>query len=75
MSDKLFLRRGEVRDMLGISEQVMTKLVQAKTLTPRYLVDGGQAYYLRTEVLKLAKNEQSTANNQHPKTNNESKQL
>lgn len=53
MTEKLFLRRGEVTEILGISEETMTKLVQAGTLTPRYLVDGGRAYFMRTDVLKL----------------------
>lgn len=54
MAEKLFMRRGEVRDLLGSSEQVMTKLIENKQLTPIYLVKGGRAYFARAEVLKLA---------------------
>lgn len=47
---KRYLRRGEVRDYLGIDGRAMRKLVDAKVLTPRYLQGRGRAFFLSEEV-------------------------
>lgn len=53
LPEKRLLRRGEVREFLGVSEQVMSKMVAARTLVAVYLEGKGRAFFRRDEVLKL----------------------
>ncbi len=52
LPSKRYLRRGVVRDYLGIDDKDMTKLVAAEVLTPHYLQGKGRAYFRRDEVLE-----------------------
>jgi hypothetical protein len=60
---KLFLRRGEIRDDLGITDEQMTKLVRGNVLKPVYLCDAARpekckgkgkahAYFVRQQVVQ-----------------------
>lgn len=71
LPDKALLRRGEVVAFLGVSEQVMTKMIEAETLTPVYLFGKrqGKAYFTRVQVLKVGAGE--TSNAQRPTANAE----
>lgn len=50
LPDKIYLRRGEARDYLELSEESFTKLVRAGVLRPRYLPGMTRALYKRDEV-------------------------
>lgn len=52
LPNKRYLRRGIVRDYLGIDDKEMTKLVSAGVLIRRYLYGGGRAFFRRDEVLE-----------------------
>jgi hypothetical protein len=52
LPQKLYLRRGVVRDYFGITDEEFTELVRAGVLTPHYLRGRGRAFYKRAEVLK-----------------------
>lgn len=54
-ASKLLLRRGEARTKLGVSDEVFTKLVACRRLTPVFLTPGGRAFYKSTEVDALTK--------------------
>lgn len=57
LPQKRFLRRGEVRDFLGVTDHVMTQLLAARQLSPVYLAGAkGRAFFCREDVLKLAAN-------------------
>tara|TARA_Y100000593_G_scaffold33336_1_gene65587 strand:- start:11511 stop:11705 length:195 start_codon:yes stop_codon:yes gene_type:complete len=49
---KLLLRRGEVCDLLGISNKVLTKFVAAGLVKPRKF-PGCRAFYYRPEIERL----------------------
>ncbi len=49
---KALLRRGEVKSLLGISEQEMSQFVQDGIIKPHHLRDNSRAYYLRTQIEK-----------------------
>jgi hypothetical protein len=50
---KLWLRRGEVREYLQISEQAMTKLIASGVLVPMYFKGQVHAYFGRAAVLEV----------------------
>jgi hypothetical protein len=50
---KIFIRRKEARERLGVSDEVFTKLVAAKRLKPYYLTKGGRAHYAASQVEAL----------------------
>jgi len=52
LPQKRYLRRGVVRDYLGIDDREMTKLVTAGVLKRRYLQGKGRAFFRRDEVLE-----------------------
>jgi hypothetical protein len=43
-------RRHHVRDWLGVSEEVFTKMVRAGVLTPHYFLGTGRAIFYREEI-------------------------
>lgn len=47
-----YLRRGAVQRYLGVSEQMMKKLVEAGVLTPVYFGGGGRAFFDRDKILE-----------------------
>lgn len=47
------LRRGEVMDWLGISDQEMTELCRNGVIQPRHFREGARAYYVKSEIKKL----------------------
>ena len=51
---KLYLRRSEARQLLGVSEQVFTKLVQIGRLQPVHLTPNGRAFFATAQVTALA---------------------
>jgi hypothetical protein len=51
--DKIFLRRGEVIEGLGITEYEMTNLVRCKVLHEVHLTPKGRAHFLRSEVVAM----------------------
>lgn len=53
LPEQLWLRRGEVRKYLGISEQAMTKLVASDVLVPIYFPGMSRAFFERAAVLKV----------------------
>jgi hypothetical protein len=53
LPDKLWVRRGEAREYLGISEQAFTKLLTTGALEPVYFPGGARALYERKQVLEL----------------------
>ena len=53
LPDKQFLRRGEVRAYLAVSEHVLTQMVAAGTLRPIYLAGKGRAFFGREQVKEL----------------------
>lgn len=53
LPDKLWVRRGEARVYLGVSEQAFTKLIAAGALREKYFPGMTRAYFERAEVLKL----------------------
>lgn len=59
LPDKQFLRRGEVRSFLGLTESAFTDLVSSRGLEAHYLVGLGpkkkRAFFMRDEVLALVK--------------------
>ena len=55
LPDKRFLRRGEVRAYLAVSEHVLTQMVAAGTLRPIYLTGKGRAFFGRDEVAQMGK--------------------
>lgn len=54
MSEKLFIRRSEARERLGVSEEVFTKLVLCKRLKPVKLTPNGRAFYRSADVEALS---------------------
>lgn len=65
MSNQLFIRRAAARAKLGVSEQVFTKLVNARKLTPYYLTKGGRAHYATSQVEALSHPSTPTPNHEH----------
>lgn len=53
LPDKMFLRRGEVIAVLGITEEVMRGLVESSTLPAVHLAGSKWAYFRRADVLAL----------------------
>ena len=53
LPEKLWLRRGEVRDYLQISEQAMTKLIEGKVLVPKFFPGMKRAFFERDAVAKV----------------------
>lgn len=55
LPDQVFVRRGEAKDYLGVTDQVFTDLVKAKVLDPFYPrgQGRGRALYYRSQVLAL----------------------
>jgi hypothetical protein len=51
LPQKRYVRRGHIREYLGIHDGEMTKLVEAGVFTPRYLQGKGRAFFLRSEVI------------------------
>jgi len=51
LPNKRYLRRGVVRDYLGIDDDEFSSLVKAGVLTARYLQGKGRAFYRRDEVI------------------------
>jgi hypothetical protein len=66
LPDKIWIRRGEVRGFLGISEETMTKLVASGALEAIRLAGMTRAFFLRDQVQALARGEFKT----EPKHNN-----
>lgn len=54
LPEKLWLRRGEVRGYLKISEQSMTKLINNGVLVPKTFPGMTRAFFERAAVLKVA---------------------
>lgn len=59
LPEKRLLRRGEVRDYYGISDNVFSQMVASGVLTPIYLAQTkggkpkGRAFFSRKEVLAV----------------------
>ncbi len=53
LPDKLYLKRGEVREYLDLSEGAMTKLVRAKALTPLVFPGMTRAVFERSQVQQV----------------------
>lgn len=53
LPEKLWLRRGEVREYLKISEQAMTKLIASGVLSPKFFPGMKKAFFVRSEVAKI----------------------
>lgn len=53
LPEKFYLRRGDVRHYLGLSEQAMTKVLRAGALTPVHLPGMKWAFYERGQVERL----------------------
>lgn len=53
LPDKLWLRRGEIIDGIGINEEIFTKWVRAGLVTPKYFPGQARAFYERAEVVKV----------------------
>lgn len=51
LPNRRYLRRGIVRDYLGIDDDEFTKLIRSGVLTPVYLQGRGRAFFKREEVL------------------------
>lgn len=51
---KLFIRRSEARERLGVSEEVFTKLLLCKRLAAVKLTPNGRAFYRSADVEALA---------------------
>ena len=56
MSEGLLMRRRQVRELLGISEETMKRLVRGGVLKPRRLMSGSYAFFRRDEVLQIGLN-------------------
>jgi len=52
LPQKLYLRRGVVRNYLGITDEEFTELVRAEVLKPHYLQGKGRAFFKRAEVIE-----------------------
>ena len=50
---KALLRRGEVKEALGISEQEMKHMIQKGLIKAHYYRQGARAYYLRSQIEEL----------------------
>jgi len=46
------LRRGQVINWLGLTEQELTKLIREKVVQPRYFREGSRAFFVKDEVEK-----------------------
>lgn len=55
-----FMRRREVRTMLGLSDESLTKLIRAGELVPRRFTAKARAVFVEAEVLALANRVAST---------------
>lgn len=53
LPDKVYVKRGEVRSFLGISQSAMTKLVRSGVLTPKYFPGMKYAFFERSEVMQI----------------------
>lgn len=53
LPQKLWLRRGEVRDYLNVSEQAMTKLIASGVLVPKVFKGMKRAFFERDAVAKV----------------------
>lgn len=53
LPDKMFLRRGEAREFLGLSRSAFTKLIRAGVLQPEYFPGMTYAYFNRSAVLAV----------------------
>lgn len=53
LPEKLWLRRGEVRTYLNISEQAMTKLIASGVLSPQFFPGMKKAFFVREDVKKI----------------------
>lgn len=52
LPQKLYLRRGVVRDYFGITDEEFTTLVRAGVFKPHYLQGRGRAFSKRAEVVQ-----------------------
>jgi hypothetical protein len=60
LPDKLWVRRGEARAYLGISEQAFTKLLASGALQPVYFPGGARALFEQKAVRELMKTTKET---------------
>jgi hypothetical protein len=67
LPEKLWLRRGEVREYLGISEQAMTKLIESGTLKEKFFPGMVRAYFERSQVLAVKPEEKNQPNRKENK--------
>lgn len=52
LPQKRYVRRGHVKEYLGIDDRDMTKLVEAGVFAPKYLNGKGRAFFERAQVLQ-----------------------
>ncbi len=60
LPNKLYVKRGDVRAYLDLSESAMTKLIENRVLKPRYFPGMTQAVFERAEVLKVKPEEKNS---------------
>jgi len=53
---KVLLRRGEVRDWLGLDDNEVTKWIENGSLKPRYFRPRSRAFFVRKEIEQLIDN-------------------
>ena len=58
--DTVLMRRGDLIKRFGITDQLVTKLVDAGKLHPIHLTDGGRAHYRTSEIRALLKEQEET---------------
>ena len=60
LPQQVYFRRGHVRRLFGFSEEAMTKLVRAGTLTAHHFAGDKHAYFARQDLVKLLPSEPPT---------------
>jgi len=63
LPDQIFVRRAQVRQYLGVPDEIISALVEAGTLTPTRLKPNGKAWYLRSQVIALSSTNHNTPTN------------
>lgn len=54
---KALLRRGQVKDWLGLDDNEITQWIQSGALRPKYFRPNSRAFFVRAEIEKLLDSE------------------